>query len=113
MAGLSLAIALTQHFGLEGTYNEVHPSIRFQQDAFIAGAYLNSEGHVSPYLGLRYESGRAYVEGGIVGGYSYADILPFGRAGYDFSDSVGVFVAPAFETPNRVGLVVGIELTHR
>lgn len=113
---LTFAIAATMHFGMEGDYNERHPSVRFQHDYFIAGAYLNSEGNVSPYLGGRWEHRQFYLEAGAVFGYEYADIAPYVRAGYDVNDSFGVFVAPAYEIWDgdvKLGMVAGVEFTFR
>lgn len=106
---VTLALAFSHHIGLHGDHNEVHPSIRYTHDNFIAGAYLNSEDNVSPYAGLRYEYGEAYIEGGIVLGYTGADVLPYGRIGYEISDSVSFFAAPAYQEPDILGAVVGIE----
>ncbi|WP_439150811.1 hypothetical protein [Sulfitobacter sp.] len=106
---LTLAIAFSHHIGLAADYNEVHPSVRYTRDWFIAGAYLNSEGSVSPYVGARYDLGKAYIEAGIVGGYEYTAVAPYARAGYEITDHVSVFIAPAYEVPDRLGVVVGME----
>lgn len=108
---ITLAIAFSYHIGLTGDYNETHPSVRYTKDWFIAGAYLNSEDNVSPYVGARYEMDRFYVEGGAVWGYSYADVAPYVRAGYNVTDTVSIFVAPAYEVPDTLGAVVGVEFS--
>lgn len=110
---LTLALAFSHHIGLSGDYNEVHPSIRYTHDYFIAGAYLNSEDNVSPYAGLRFEHIGFYIEGGAVWGYSYADVVPYARIGYEFTDTFSVFAAPAYELPDRFGAVIGVEFTFR
>jgi hypothetical protein len=113
---LTLALAFSHHINMQGDYNEVHPSIRYTQDHFIAGAYLNSEGNVSPYVGGRWEFGQFYFEAGAVFGYEYANVAPYARAGYDVTDNLGVFVAPAYEIWNgegALGMVAGVEFTFR
>jgi hypothetical protein len=106
---LKLAVAFTQHFGLEGSYNEVHPSIQYQYDHFIAGAYYNSEGNTSAYAGGRYDFDSLYIELGFVTGYEGIALAPYGRVGYEFNDTFSVFVAPAYELPDRLGMVIGTE----
>lgn len=110
---ITLALAISHHIGLAGEYNEIHPSVRFTHDHFIAGAYLNSENIISPYIGARYEWNGAWIEGGIVGGYPYADVVPYARVGYDITDSMAIFAAPAYEMPDTVGAVIGVEFTFR
>lgn len=106
---LSLAIAVTAHLGLEGDYNSVHPHVRLSHDHFIAGAYYNSERHVSAYAGLRGNRGPWFIEGGLVTGYSGGTVVPYSRFGYDF-DRVTIFAAPAYETKaDRSGAVIGLE----
>ena len=108
-----LAIAASAHLGLAGDYNEIHPSIQARFDnGIIAGAYYNSESAVSVYAGLRGEWGDWFAEGGAVAGYQYANVLPYGRAGYQITDSLSVFIAPAFEAWGddvTIGAVIGAE----
>lgn len=108
-----LTLAFSHHIGLVGEYNEIHPSVRYTHDHFIAGAYLNSEDNVSPYAGLRFEHSGFYIEGGAVWGYSYADVVPYVRVGYEFTDTISVFVAPAYEMPETLGAVIGVEFTFK
>ena len=113
-----LALATTLHLGLAGDYNEVHPSIQLRADnGLIAGLYHNSEDTLSVYTGYRAEWEKFFIEGGIVAGYEYADIIPYGRVGYDFTDNLSVFAAPAFEVDNNdeltIGAVIGIEFSFR
>lgn len=103
-----LGIALSMHLGFEQDYNSVHPHIRLQQDSLIAGAYYNSEEALSAYSGIKLSNGNWSQEFGIVTGYSNADVLPYLRTTYNFSDNSKIFVAPAFEN-NNTGIVLGIE----
>jgi hypothetical protein len=107
---LSFAIAVTAHLGLVGDYNAVHPHVRLSRDNFIAGAYRNSESRVSVYAGLRGEREGWFIEGGVVTGYTGADVAPYARVGYDF-EHVTVFATPAYEyAPEpRVGMTLGLE----
>jgi len=109
---LIFAIALSQHLGMEGNYNAIHPHVQLQHDSgFVAGAYLNSETRISPYLGWRFENGPAFLELGAVAGYSAIKVAPYARAGYEFGINYEVFAAPAFESvkgKTRFGLVVGL-----
>jgi len=113
-----LAIATTLHLGLAGDYNEVHPSIQLRADnGLIAGLYHNSEDTLSVYTGYRSEWEKFFLELGVVAGYEHADIMPYGRVGYDFTDNLSVFAAPAFEVDNNdeltIGAVLGIEFSFK
>jgi len=108
-----LAIATTVHLGLAGEYNEVHPNVQLRFDnGIIAGAYHNSEDTVSVFAGMRGEWKGFFLEGGVVTGYEYSNVLPYGRAGYELTDNFSIFVAPAFEAIDddmTVGAVLGVE----
>ena len=105
---LILAIAFSHHIGMEGNYSEVHPHVQLQADrGFVAGAFLNSESNVSPYVGWRFEYGAAFLEVGAVAGYEAIDVAPYLRVGFEFAEGVDVFAAPAFETDGRGGMNYG------
>jgi len=111
---LILAIAFSSHIGMAGDYNEIHPHVQLRFDSgFVAGAYLNSESNVSPYLGWRFEYEAAFMELGAVGGYTGIAVAPYVRVGYEIKDGVDLFLAPAFETNGsggvNVGAVIGLE----
>jgi len=113
---LILALAFSQHIGMNGDYNEIHPHIQLQADSgFVAGAFLNSESNVSPYVGWRFEHDAAFIEVGAVGGYESITVAPYLRAGYEIADNVDLFIAPAFETDGRGGVnygaVVGVSFS--
>jgi hypothetical protein len=108
-------LALSYHVEFEGTYNNVHPHIRLQQEHFIAGMYYNSESNVSTYTGLKYNLNDFFIEGGAVTGYSEGDVIPFARAGYELGD-FSLFVAPAIETidgVSQVKAVIGFEIMKK
>ena len=91
-----------------GDYNEVHPHIQLQADSgFVAGAFLNSESNVSPYVGWRFEQRAAFVEVGAVAGYEAIGVAPYLRVGFEIAEGVDVFAAPAFETDGRGGMNYG------
>lgn len=108
---LSLCLAISHHL-LAGEWNEVHPCIRYQDDAFIAGAFLNSESRVSLYAGMEFRAGQLFAEAGIAAGYSGGAIVPFVRGGVDIGKSTRLFVAPAYNVDSgEFGAVFGMELT--
>lgn len=109
---LSLYLAVSTHLSLPGNWNEVHPCVRYQQDAFIAGAFLNSEDRVSAYAGIELRRGAWFAEIGAVTGYSGADVLPFLRAGVELKNGARVFAAPAYAN-GEVGAVLGLEFSLR
>lgn len=109
MENLILSLIFTQHIGFSGEYNEIHPHVRYQNEAFIAGAYLNSEKRVSLYAGGIIERGSLFGELGLVSGYTSYSVLPFVRVGINNGNS-SIFVSPAYEYPNTIGVVIGIEV---
>ena len=107
------ALGLSLHMGLEDSYNEIHPHVRFYEDGAIAGAYYNSLENISFYGGYRLEYGDSGVEVALVTGYpAFGPIAPQVRGTYDFSDNVRAFASPAIET-NNTGVVIGLEFQFK
>lgn len=80
----------------------------------FAGTDLNSEDTLSVYAGYRAELEGFFLEGGAVTGYGYADIIPYGRIGYDFTENLSVFATPALEANGdelTLGASIGIEFS--
>jgi hypothetical protein len=106
-------LALSAHLGLEGSFNGLHPHVRFYEDGAIAGAYYNSVDRISFYGGYRLEpTDRLGVEFSLVTGYpAYGELAPMVRGTYDINDNVRMFAAPALEIydENNIGAVLGIE----
>ena len=107
------ALALSTHLGMQGSYNEVHPHVRLEDNNYIAGAYYNSMERVSFYAGQRFESGNAGLELALVTGYNeFGAIAPYVRGTYDVGRA-RIFVAPAGERwygETNIGAVIGIEI---
>ena len=97
---LSILLAVSTHLGLDNNYNDVHPHARCTIDSWITGAYYNSERNMSYYVGRKISN----FEIGLVTGYNSYDVLPMIRY-----INNGLFVAPAYEKSNTVGLTVGYE----
>lgn len=113
MCNVVVALALSAHIGLVGDYSSVHPAVYCEGDAFVAGAYLNSERSVSGFAAAKISQGDWWAELGIVTGYSSADILPYARIGTDLSENASLFIAPAYEVWNEqknYGAIIGIEM---
>jgi len=110
---IAYSIVFTMHVGFYNSYNEIHPHVRFQKDQIISGIFLNSEGNLSPYIGLRYDTNKTFVEGGLVHGYSYKEVLPYGRLGYKLEDNINIVLSPGLEKTNSnltPGVVLGLEI---
>ena len=117
---LSLCLALTTHLGLGDGWNEVHPCVRYEQDSWTVGAFLNSENALSAYASYTWQDGPWFAEVGIASGYSAYPIVPLLRVGYELSDHVSLFISPAAATRvverngrphdlTTVGVVLGVE----
>lgn len=106
---LSLCLAFSVHVGLPGDWNQIHPCVRYQDDAFIAGVFLNSEDAVSVYAGFELRRGDIFAELGAVTGYSGAEVLPFIRAGVELENGTRLFVAPAY-AEGQAGAVFGMDI---
>ncbi len=118
MNNFILSLAFTTHLGFQGTPELLHPHIRYEQDDNITGLFLNSEGTVSAYHGIKQTWGKNSVELAVVTGYKAESILPYVRFVHDMGDNTTFFVTPAVElfTTNagvheNIGIVFGIELT--
>jgi hypothetical protein len=111
---LILAIAFTQHLGLDGDYNSVHPHLKLQTDSgFVAGLYLNSNSNISAYGAYRFEYENAFLEVGGVTGYFSKPITPYLSAGLEVDEGVVLFVSPALGRNDNgnmeLGVVIGVE----
>ena len=107
---LSLCLALTTHIAIGGGWNEVHPCIRYEQDSWTVGAFLNSEDDISAYASHTWQDGPWFVEAGVASGYSLLPVTPMLRLGYELSDHISLFMAPAV-VGSSVGIVFGVELS--
>jgi len=102
----------------ENDYNSIHPHIRIEEGHFIAGAYLNSEGSISPYIGSKVSNETGYFEYGLVTGYNIDEsILPFARLGLKLDESSSIFVAPSLYKDDKyssvkTGTVIGLEIMY-
>jgi len=108
-----LLLAFSQHLGLEGDYNEIHPHARYTYESVIGGIYYNSESTTSFYFGYEQPiTDKINLEIGGVTGYSTGDLLPYARLVYE-EEKYQIFAAPAIETYNgqeNVGVVIGLEI---
>jgi len=111
----SIFLAVSLHMGLGDGWNDVHPGARCEVGQWTAGAYYNSERTISPYASYTFEHESLFLDLGIVGGYSGADVLPFFRAGVDLERAGKLFVMPGFVEEQdgtlRIGAVMGYEIT--
>ena len=105
----SLFLALSVHI-LPGNWNAIHPGRKCTYESYAVGAYVNSESRVSPYVSYTLDySQTMFIEVGLVGGYTGADVLPMLRLGYRIDEKVNLFVSPAYAY-GTVGVVLGVEL---
>jgi|11_taG_2_1085331.scaffolds.fasta_scaffold02404_6 hypothetical protein len=102
----------------ESDYNNIHPHIRLQEGIIIAGAYLNNEGTISPYVGNRFSNQKAYFEYGLVSGYKINEnVIPFYRIGFNITETNSIFFAPSMYKNHKygeikTGTVIGLELMY-
>lgn len=104
---LELYLAFTLHLATPNSYNEVHPHIRYEEDRFITGLYLNSVSKPSAYAGVRIGN-RVWTEVGLVTGYPMATVVPLMRSGVDVTPRASAFAAPLYDD-DGAGVLVGIE----
>jgi hypothetical protein len=107
----------TTHLGFELDYNSFHPHVGMYLDDdknIVAGAYYNSERHLSLYIGYDKEiNDKASIEIGAVSGYTGNPLIkPMVKLNYD-----KFFIAPAIESlfydngdvSKNIGLVIGLD----
>jgi len=111
-----ILLAFSDH-QLAGEWTEVHPGVRYESTEYplMAAFFLNSEGNPSLAVGFHGDYAlsdtiSAFGEIGGATGYSGGPVIPFGRAGFEYSDMGRLFVAPAMTTDGDIGTVVGVEL---
>lgn len=105
MDPLTFALGVSLHLGFEKEYNFLHPHVRYTNEKFIAGAYVNSSYQPSLYAGQRYEYNDFGFEIAVVSGYSTQDPMklgPYIRATYK-----DYFFVP--DVAGDTGIVIGTE----
>jgi hypothetical protein len=99
---------------LPGDWNEIHPGFECQHNQVIGGAYLNSEGDLSGFVGMRFDvNDKVSFDVAAVTGYSAAPVVPMARVNYKFNDNFRVFAAPVANTDGDVGAVFGAEVRFK
>lgn len=106
-ASLTFSLALSAHL-LPGDFNSFHPHIRYGDEDWAVGAYINSHYEPSYYASYTFEHEGWFIEGGVVTGYTDG-IIPLLRAGYDAGD-VEFFIAPVIYGGKLSGSVVGVSV---
>ena len=91
---------------MSGDFNNLHPTIAYKQDPFVAGVFYNSESQPSVFVGQSHELKNVEITAGVVTGYSGNDILPMLKINYN-----SFFVAPGYANGDA-GFVVGYELRY-
>ena len=65
---------------------------------------------MSGYFTYTFQHDDWFLEVGGVTGYKRADVLPYGRAGYNVNDNVSLFVAPSVHADgSNLSAVLGVE----
>jgi len=107
---LIAGIAFTAHMASMADPNEIHPFVELEHHGFSVGAYYNSIEEVSGYFTYTFQHDDWFLEVGGVTGYKRADVLPYGRAGYNVNDNVSLFVAPSVHADgSNLSAVFGVE----
>jgi len=110
---IELCLAVSMHIGLGDGWNERHPCIRYTENNWTIGAFLNSENTVSAYGSYTLEWDERFLEIGLATGYSGADVAPMIRAGININQNVRAFIVPGYDFINkRGGLVLGVEFSN-
>ena len=107
-----ICLAFSTHIALAGDWNERHPCIRYTNNSWTVGAFLNSENTISGYGSYTFETDGWFLEAGIVTGYSGFEIAPMIRTGYEFNDNIRIFAAPAATVKSDYGIILGVELSQ-
>lgn len=107
---LEICLAMSMHMGLGGGWNETHPCIRYVEDRWTVGLFINSESSPSFYASYTLEDGPWFAEFGLVTGYSGLPVTPMARVGVSLGGNVRLFAAPGILMPQKeIGAVLGIE----
>jgi hypothetical protein len=104
---ITFSVAFTMHFGVDLSYNNVHPHVRYTQGDTVAGVYYNSVRRPSVYVGKVYTLDQdTKVEVLLVTGYMYPVVPQVKLTHGNF------FIAPIVDTVKgkvQTGVVIGTE----
>ena len=104
---ITLSVAFTLHFGVDLSYNNVHPHVRYTSGDTVAGVYYNSVRQTSAYAGKVYTLDKdTTVEVVLATGYMYPVIPNVKLTHKNF------FIAPLVDTVKgkvQTGIIVGTE----
>jgi hypothetical protein len=104
---LTFSVAFTMHFGVDLSYNNVHPHVRYTSGDTVAGVYYNSVRETSVYVGKVYTLDKdTTLEVVLATGYMYP-IVPNVKLTHK-----NFFIAPLVDTVKgkvQTGIIVGTE----
>lgn len=104
---ITLSVAFTMHFGVDLSYNNVHPHVRYTSDDIVAGVYYNSVRRPSFYVGKVHQLGNDFtLETVLATGYMYP-VIPTVKLSYG-----NFFISPMVDTVKgkvQSGVVIGTE----
>ena len=111
---IELFLAISLHVGLGQGWNQIHPGIRYTDNQFTVGAFLNSESNVSAYATYTFENviGNIDLDFGLATGYTGIPVAPIIRATVDIDNNVTAFAALGAASTNQefhMGVVSGVE----
>ena len=104
---LTFSVAFTMHFGVDISYNNVHPHVRYTSGNTVAGVYYNSVRETSTYVGKVYTLDKdTTLEVVLATGYMYTVVPNVKLTHKNF------FIAPLVDTVKgkvQTGIIVGTE----
>ena len=104
---LTFSVAVTMHFGVDLSYNNVHPHVRYTSGNTVAGVYYNSVRETSAYVGKVYTLDKdTTLEVVLATGYMYPVVPSVKLTHKNF------FIAPLVDTVKgkvQTGIIVGTE----
>ena len=104
---ITFSVALTMHFGVDLSYNNIHPHVRYTSGDTVAGVYYNSVRQISAYAGKVYTLNKdTTLEVVLATGYMYPVVPSVKLTHKNF------FVAPLVDTVKgkvQTGIIVGTE----
>jgi hypothetical protein len=104
---LTFSVAFTMHFGVDLSYKNVHPHVRYTSGDTVAGVYYNSVRETSVYVGKVYTLDKdTTLEVVLATGYMYPVVPNVKLTHKNF------FIAPLVDTVKgkvQTGIIVGTE----
>ena len=110
--GLILSVALTSHIGWTGNFNDIHPTIAYEYNSYVVGAFRNSLYRTSLFASKIDRFDSFSVQYGIANNYENK-VTPMLILRKPVIDHVNFMLVPSYDkTTKTAAMVLGLEFNY-